>query len=183
MNGWYIVNPVSSKPGKGKPIQKTFILFFYLALLPGLGLAECSKENREKAVSSGIDPKVVKILCGDSLEEDYVFEVKPPQKKKNHIRNQKTTYEVEDSQTPVLNSLALPLKFPEGPPTCEQEKVARMIARGFSDRLIRSICGEGVIPEKPEKDLGIPRHGYACLDSTLYNPLKDEICLQSKSGN
>ena len=61
------------------------MLFFFLALLPGLGFAECSKENREKAVSSGIDPKVVKILCGDSLEEDYVFEVKPPQKKKNLI--------------------------------------------------------------------------------------------------
>ena len=183
MNGCFLVNPISSKPGKGKPIQKTFILIFFLALLPGLGLAECSKENREKAVSAGIDPKVVKILCGDSLEEDYVFEVKPPQKKKLLIRTQKTASEVEGFQTPVLNSLDLPLKFPEGPPKCEQEKVARMIARGFSDRLILSICGEGVIAENPQRDIGIRRHGYACFDSRLYNPLKDEICLQGKSGN
>ena len=93
--------------------------------------------------------------------------IQEAQKKKNLIRNQKTADEVEDSQTPVLNSLDLQLKFPEGPPKCEHEKLARMIARGFSDRLIRSICGEGLIPEKSENNQGIPRHGYACLDSTL----------------
>ena len=147
-----------------------------MVLSTGMILAECSKDHREKAVKTGIDPKVVKILCGDSLEEDYVFEVKPMKTREETFKNQK--HREDESQDSQQNSLDQSLDFPEGPPSCGEDKVGRMIARGLSDRLIRSICGEGVIPEKPEKDLERMLHGKACNDSNLHNPLKDEICLK-----
>ncbi|MEC8185873.1 MAG: hypothetical protein VX208_12360 [SAR324 cluster bacterium] len=68
--------------------------------------------------------------------------------------------------------------IPEGPPTCDEEKVARMIARGFSDQLIISICGKGVIQEKDETVYVAPGQGNACQDSRVFNALKQKICSQ-----
>ena len=176
MKGLCLVNPVSVLSKKGKIIPKLFISLIFMVLSTGMILAECSKEHREKAVKAGINPKVVKILCEDSIEEDYVFEVKPMNKREETFNNQK--HRKDESQDPQLNALELSLDFPEGPPSCGEEKVGRMIAMGLSDRLIRSICGEGVIPEKPDKGLELMPQVKACHDSTLHNLIKDEICLK-----
>ena len=53
-----------------------------------------------------------------------------------------------------------------------------MIARGFSDQLIISICGKGVIQEKDETVYVAPGQGNACQDSRVFNALKQKICSQ-----
>ena len=58
---------------------KIFLLIL-VCFVPYPVYAKCTQESRESAVKAGINPKVVKILCGDPLEEDYVFEVKPYKK-------------------------------------------------------------------------------------------------------
>ncbi|MCH2298910.1 MAG: hypothetical protein MK441_13545, partial [SAR324 cluster bacterium] len=58
----------------------TISLLILVCFVPPQVFAKCTQESRESAVKAGINPKVVKILCGDPLEEDYVFEVKPSQK-------------------------------------------------------------------------------------------------------
>ena len=68
--------------------------------------------------------------------------------------------------------------IPEGPPTCDNEKVARMIAREFSDQLIISICGKGIIQKKDKTVYVAPGQGNACQDSRVFNALKQKICSQ-----
>ena len=58
----------------------TIFLLILICFAPSSTFAKCTQESRESAVKAGINPKVVKILCGDPLEEDYVFEVKPSKK-------------------------------------------------------------------------------------------------------
>jgi hypothetical protein len=176
MKGFFSVNPVSALSRKGKIIPKLFISLIFMVVSTSMVLAECLKEYREKAVKAGINPKVVKILCGDSLEEDYVFEVIPMKKRKEPFKYQK--HRDVESREPQKYSLDLPLDSHEGPPSCEEEKVGKMIVRGLSDHLIRSICGEDMIPEKSEKDLKHLPKEKACNDSKLHNFLKDEICLK-----
>ena len=85
---------------------------------------------------------------------------------------------INDSEVEGESTLEPQFVIPEGPPTCDEEKVARMIARGFSDQLIISICGKGVIQEKDETVYVAPGQGNACQDSRVFNALKQKICSQ-----
>ena len=123
-------------------------LLILVCFVPSSIYAKCTQESRESAVKAGINPKVVKILCGDPLEEDYVFEVKPSNKSVIPTRAVDPETNINDSEVEGESTLEPEFVIPEGPPTCDEEKVARMIARGFSDQLIISICGKGVIQEK-----------------------------------
>ena len=85
---------------------------------------------------------------------------------------------INDSEVEGESTLKPEFVIPEAPPTCDEEKVARMIARGFSDQLIISICGKGVIQEKDETVYVAPGQGNACQDSRVFNALKQKICSQ-----
>ena len=85
---------------------------------------------------------------------------------------------INDSEVEGESTMEPQFVIPEGPPTCDEEKVARMIARGFSDQLIISICGKGVIQEKDETVYVAPGQGNACQDSRVFNTLKQKICSQ-----
>ena len=114
----------------------TIFLIIQVCYVPSSIYAKCTQESRESAVKAGINPKVVKILCGDPLEEDYVFEVKPSQKSAIPTRAVDPETNINDSEVEGESTMELEFMIPEGPPTCDEEKVARMIARGFSDQLI-----------------------------------------------
>ena len=156
----------------------TIFLLILVCFVPSSIYAKCTQESRESAVKAGINPKVVKILCGDPLEEDYVFEVKPSKKSVIPTRAVDPETNINDSEVEGESTLEPEFVIPEGPPTCDEEKVARMIARGFSDQLIISICGKGVIQEKDETVYVAPGQGNACQDSRVSNALKQKICSQ-----
>ena len=156
----------------------TIFLLILVCFVPSSIYAKCTQESRESAVKAGINPKVVKILCGDPLEEDYVFEVKPSKKSVIPTRAVDPETNINDSEVEGESTLEPEFVIPEGPPTCDEEKVARMIARGFSDQLIISICGKGVIQEKDETVYVAPGQGNACQDSRVFNALKQKICSQ-----
>ena len=156
----------------------TIFLLILVCFVPSSIYAICTQESRESAVKAGINPKVVKILCGDPLEEDYVFEVKPSKKSLIPTRSVDPETKINDSEVEGESTMEPQFVIPEGPPTCDEEKVARMIARGFSDQLIISICGKGVIQEKDETVYVAPGQGNACQDSRVFNALKQKICSQ-----
>ena len=156
----------------------TIFLLILVCFVPSSIYAKCTQESRESAVKAGINPKVVKILCGDPLEEDYVFEVKPSKKLVIPTRGVDPETNINDSEVEGESTLEPQFVIPDGPPTCDEEKVARMIARGFSDQLIISICGKGVIQEKDETVYVAPGQGNACQDSRVFNFLKQKICSQ-----
>ena len=156
----------------------TIFLLILVCFAPYPVYATCTQESRKSAVKAGINPKVVKILCGDPLEEDYVFEVKPSKKSAIPTRAVDPETNINDSEVEGESIMEPEFVIPEGPPTCDEEKVARMIARGFSDQLIISICGKGVIQEKDETVYVAPGQGNACQDSRVFNALKQKICNQ-----
>ena len=156
----------------------TIFLLILVCFVPSSIYAKCNEESRELAVKAGINPKVIKILCGDPLEEDYVFEVKPSQKSAIPTRAVDPETNINDSEVEGESTMEPEFMIPEGPPTCDEEKVARMIARGFSDQLIISICGKGIIQEKDETVYVAPGQGNACQDSRGFNALKQKICSQ-----
>ena len=156
----------------------TIFLLVLVCFVPSPVYAKCTQESRESAVKAGINPKVVKILCGDPLEEGYVFEVKPSQKSVISTRVVDPGKKINDLEAEGESTMEPEFVIPEGPPTCDEEKVARMIARGFSDQLIISICGKGIIQEKDETVYVAPGQGNACQDSRVFNALKQKICSQ-----
>ena len=112
------------------------------------------------------------------LKRIMFFEVKPSKKSLIPTRAVDPETNINDSEAEGESTLEPEFVIPEGPPTCDEEKVARMIARGFSDQLIISICGKGVIREKDETVYVAPGLGNACQDSRVFNALKQKICSQ-----
>ena len=100
----------------------TISLLILVCFVPSSIYAKCTEESRESAVKAGINPKVVKILCGDPLEEDYVFEVKPSKKSVIPTRAVDPETNINDSEVEGESTIEPEFVIPEGPPTCVRKK-------------------------------------------------------------
>ena len=135
------------------------------------------RKAEESAVKAGINPKVVKILCGDPLEEDYVFEVKPSKKSVIPTRAVDPETNINDSEVEGESTMEPEFVIPEGPRPVMRKSSEDDCPGIFrpTDHLHlweRSHSGKG------RNGLCGPGQGNACQDSRVFNALKQKICSQ-----